>query len=529
MSDDSVSLPNDVPEDDDGDAHRSVAGDVVGRDKVVVDNSIQIKDIAGEAVAIGRGARAEVHHHHGIGEKDSRRLSRELRIFFVCLAGLILVVVSLAIFFNTRSSNASCEGADLCIAVAPFAQNQPQLIPEAGKKVAQGMYYRLNDIANQVNQNPDVRLHVTVLSPEQTELIAGNSRDERADNAERIADLLKADVVLYGTISDENGGWLVAPEFYVESKNFYEAEEIIGQYELGTPIQVILPDDASGRIPLNDALSSRSEALAWLTVGLGRYLSRKYPQALEYSQTAEEVTDWADAEGKEVVYLLAGNAAGKSDDVATAEEYYIKAQSTNPEYARAYAGLGNVQLQQALEAHTAGITDTTRLMLADAIRSYQQALAAPQKPAQSDIESKAHFGLGRAYLLQAIVDKGDLAPAVQEFNWVIANYEKHQTERLLERAAEAHSLLGLIYRQSENDEASISEYQQAIDLVKSVPQLQEQQAKYHAALGDEFVVANNLTEAAESYTRAIELTTSPKAKADYQRRLKDVQSLMKGQ
>jgi tetratricopeptide (TPR) repeat protein len=359
--------------------------------------------------------------------------------------------------------------------------------------------------------------------------INGKDQDERAVSAERIAADIGADIVVYGTVDTTNALWQVTPEFYVVAKNFYEADEVIGQYGLGESFSVVGNGGTATRIALNDQLSHRVEVLARITVGLARYSFHHFDRALETFKSVEKVEGLTGEPGvQRVLYLLIGNAAGKNDELDLAEQYYTRSQVIDPEYARPYAGLGSVRYIQALDAFSKGITATARTKSEEAIKYYHEALDAPFKPSLADIESKAHFGLGRTYLLRSIMHQSDMSEAAQELQWVIDDYERSQAERLRERAAAAHASLGLIYRLSADDELAIAEYKQAIATIEDIPQLQDKLAKYYVALGDEYVEVGKPDEAVDSYQNAIELTDISEAVKEYQEKIKQAQSVEGG-
>jgi tetratricopeptide (TPR) repeat protein len=263
-------------------------------------------------------------------------------------------------------------------------------------------------------------------------------------------------------------------------------------------------------------------------VGLARYAAQHYEQALETFQLAESIEDLEESGIKQVLYLLAGNAAGKSDNLELAERYYHQAQAIDPDYARVYAGLGNVSYTQAVVAYAVENQETAIALLDTSLQYYQKTLDAPLKPALSDIESKVHFARGRIYLLQAIIEQGDMGKAAQELAWVITEYEQNQTERLRERTAEAHKLLGLIYRLSGRDEQSVNEYKQAITLIKDIPQLRGSLAEYYAALGDEYFEAGQLSDAVNAYQSALQFSTSSDMIKNYQDKLDQIEVQMEG-
>ncbi|MBN2393801.1 MAG: tetratricopeptide repeat protein [Anaerolineae bacterium] len=457
-----------------------------------------------------------------IDERVLKRLGLEQRVGFTLLAVLIMGM-GVGLYFLLRPRQPTQMAGTFCIAVAGFTENDNPGKSKLGMELAQRISSELQRHLDEM----DLDIVVEVWGPDQVRQIKGTNRDERAASVEEMAGSIGADIVVYGSVDTTRALWIVAPEFYVAVENFYEAEEVVGQYEIGTPFSVIGGDGTVTSVALNDALSPRVEVLSKITVGLARYATQQYERALETFQLAEGVKGLEDEAGvKQVLCLLAGNAAGKSGDVEKAEQYYLQAQAINPDYARMYAGLGNVRYTQATNAYVESKTDTAMVLLEESLQYYQQALAAPQKPALSDMESKVHFARGRIYLMQAIIEQGDMGQAAQELLWVIEEYDGNQTERLRERAAESHKLLGLIYRLSSQDEQAIAEYGKAIALVENIPQLRARMGEYYAALGEVYVDAGRLSDAVEAYQNALQFTYSADAMQQYQERLEEIMTQM---
>jgi tetratricopeptide (TPR) repeat protein len=182
--------------------------------------------------------------------------------------------------------------------------------------------------------------------------------------------------------------------------------------------------------------------------------------------------DWSEVGGEEVLYLLLGNAAGKNDALDTAERAYRRALAENPDYSRAYAGLGSTYYMRALEPVEASGNgaDIDRELLNNSIDSFHQAAAATVRPALSDIPAKVHFGLGQAYLALHLQNESEpVARAVQEFDTVISEYDAGDNPRIRHLAAESHARLGLIYDLNGNRDAAIDEYEAAVSLLDDVP------------------------------------------------------------
>ena len=58
-------------------------------------------------------------------------------------------------------------------------------------------------------------------------------------------------------------------------------------------------------------VNARAQALSLIALGLASYAVDDYEQALDYLLAADEVPNWPDSAGKEMLYLLMGNTASR--------------------------------------------------------------------------------------------------------------------------------------------------------------------------------------------------------------------------
>lgn len=241
-------------------------------------------------------------------------------------------------------------------------------------------------------------------------IIQGLNPETRAEAAADLAKRIKADLVVYGNLATEGEAARFIPEFYVAELDD-AAEEIVGRHELGAPIQLQLPVDRLGtRLQFNHKLSARAKALTFFTLGLAWEFSDRPDRALDFFQQAAGVEDWADDEGKEVVYLFIGREAfilwRKGEDMESeALEAFQRALELNPDYVRANIGLGNFYYQKA--EGTLGQPEANLLQMLDnverAIVEYRQALESKMEIPGQPVEIRSHLALSGAYRL-----KGDI-------------------------------------------------------------------------------------------------------------------------
>ena len=362
---------------------------------------------------------------------------------------------------------------DFRVAVASFSIDgqPPDSSLDPGKELAQGVFLNLQSAFQDLRQE----FQITIWGPDVVGAIQGVTAAERAKSVRAIAERIGADVVVYGVIDVSEPGWSLKPEFYISDtsvRNVHEVADVVGDHEMGKAIPLPGQNDVASRVQLSSNMKSRLQALAKIVIGLAYYSLRDYPKALEVYQSADSIDGWASDQGKNVLYLLIGNAAGRQGNSDLAEEYFQKSLAVDPDYARPYVGLGSVYYLRALKPFDASKkpADTDQGWLDKSIETYQRALVAPIQPAMADVSTKVHFGLGQAYLMRAY--SGHAATfdaAVAEFQQVIGAYANGVNPRVKEWAAESHARLGLIYDLSGHVEESISEYETAASLLSDDP------------------------------------------------------------
>jgi len=406
-----------------------------------------------------------------VDERVLKRQSLEQRAGLALLGFLVLALGIGTTYFLYRSLGPQSTGrmtGDFRIAVAGFVQNGQSDDPGIGAGLAQGLYLRLVQTYNEI----DPGFTVTIWGPDQIGMIKGQNRDERADSAAQIAKKVGADVVVYGMIDIGDVICQVSPEFYVSIGNFYQAGEITGQHELGEPIIIAGRGNIADRIEVSSELTSRVQALSCITVGLAYYSIQDFSEALDSFRLAEDIEGWGDGEGRQVLYLLIGNAAIKSDDFGTAEVYYRRSLELDPAYARGYLGLADLYYRRALQPfeETMDPAETDLGLISLAIATYEQATRIARQPPLADISTKAHFGLGQSYFMRVYAgEERAFDPAIAEFKAVIEEYAGGSNPRVTELAAESHARLGLIYDLSGRPDLAVESYQTAALLLRDNP------------------------------------------------------------
>jgi len=437
--------------------------------KTTSNDNIQISNTGkGSAAAAGRNARAIVVNFFGAWQS------------IALIFGMI--VFGASAYYAWQWTHPEKMTGEFRIAVAGFDAIGDSDSADIGKELSLSVYNKINDSLSDLKADYDIN----IWSPDQVGKISGTTPAERSTSAQEIAQRIDANVVIYGFVDATKPIWQVTPEFYIASKNAFQAEEITGQYQLGEPFTLKGQENAARRLELKTKFSARSQVISKVTIGLLYYSIQDYERALEVYKSAETISGWEDSQGKEVLYLLMGNAASKAYQLdATDQAYQLdaaigyldKSLHIDPEYARPFISLDSVYYLQALSPFDKSKvrTDIDQQLLLKAIDTYNQALSADNRPVSSDIETKVHFGLGQCYLMQAYggVDV-DPQLAADEFQYVISDYGNGQNPRVRELAAESHARMGLLYAFSDHSEEASKEYQLAADLLFDTPERQQQ-------------------------------------------------------
>jgi tetratricopeptide (TPR) repeat protein len=221
----------------------------------------------------------------------------------------------------------------------------------------------------------------------------------------------------------------------VSIKNFYEAEEVVGQHVLGSQISFSDTNNSLiSQINLNRELSRRSQLLSLLTKGLSLYSIHAYEDSYNYFKQANDQEFWQNENGREVAYLFEGNAAGKSFNFDEAEDALLKAIQIEPEYSRAYAGLGSIYYLLAFKDITSQNSIPSQIYLQKSTDYYNKALSAQIQPESADISTKVSFGLGQVNLTYWYLGENTLDNAISLFSNVISEYQNNNNERIQEIA-----------------------------------------------------------------------------------------------
>jgi tetratricopeptide (TPR) repeat protein len=242
--------------------------------------------------------------------------------------------------------------------------------------------------------------------PSQVGRIDGKTPEARADAAEKFATRSKAHLLIYGYLEPRSGAATFVPQFYLT--NLKDTPELEGEHDLGASVLMRSLDDPDSKATLRADMTRRTRAFAEFVIGLSQYANDEVADANTHFLRAEADPQWDDSSGKDVLYLFMGYTAGKLGQLDAARGYFEHALKIDPEFARAYLGLGEVRFQESLGKPEACARDSVDVAgMQDAIQLYQRSLSAKVQPDRSNVPSTTALGLGRAYLCLSQADAAD--------------------------------------------------------------------------------------------------------------------------
>jgi len=274
--------------------------------------------------------------------------------------------------------------------------------------------------------------------------------------AAALADAIGAHVVMYGSL--ENG--VYAPRFYMKPAQG-AWDDVAGPHDFGQviPVRGSPKDDFA----FLRALAARQHQLALFTVG-SMYDAFGYSaDALKSLDQAVGAGDGAAAVTDFIQYFIGRefSALGRLDD---AERAFTRSLAENPRYARAWTGVGSVNMLRAEALDLAGRQAQPGL-LSRAREAYARALALAETDGPP-IQAIAQVGLGYVARIEGdtLLQAGDLnlrggLPAGAELETAVAKFDEAaghlgaalpelERRKLIRLEAQAWLALGAAYEQT---------------------------------------------------------------------------------
>lgn len=399
---------------------------------------------------------------------------------------------------------------DIGVAVAQFAIPNDGSVSQADADV---VTQRFSSLLNQelTASFAPLRLTLGFLGP--------NVIGQVSNNPEAIAQKYGAKIVVYGDIIKNSRGQLeITPRFYVDPNAFADAAEITGSSKLGSTLEVNAPPNT---LTIQQTLSSRTTALAYVIVGLSKYVSQDYAGAQDAFNSALSQPDLDVENGGQAVRVLLGSTykklaslAAQRGDINTASAQleqaiaeYQTVQEQTPEYARAYVGLAaatdlkwNLARQQDAETPN-DLLEQALTYLDEAERSSDQPHFIFQMRARYT-QMQIEYHLWAYYPANA---DDDLQTDIQRLaNLIIDAYDRGRNPALQDIAAEAYGYRGLVFFGFGDCAKAIPEYEQA----RNITTENERIMTFSEWLGDCYTETGQNESAIDAYTRAHDLAQS---------------------
>lgn len=314
---------------------------------------------------------------------------------------------------------------------------------------------------------------------------------ERERAASAIADLLGADVVIYGLVRSDGFFNILEPEFFVSARFASVEPELVGSDAFGEPIEFVGQSDDQLSAATN--LQRRLRVLRLFLRGLALYIEGAFTDSRLSFEEAAQVEN----EGLEVLYVFAGNSALREGNVDAAFDAYEEALRLRPAFARALIGRGIALYRTAMDmagssppryraelvldgGFSCADPDTPlpsepQLLSEFAVRCYEEAEHSLDRPPTADVDVKTAFGLGQVLVWQSVVGYGDHWDEAQEYlQTVLDLYAASNPERQVRiRATAAHAnawlglrLISIDGTNTESVSRSVEYYRQAVAFLR---------------------------------------------------------------
>ncbi|MBU6350132.1 MAG: hypothetical protein KGS73_08275 [Chloroflexi bacterium] len=305
----------------------------------------------------------------------------------------------------------------------------------------------------------------------------------------QLAEQLGATVVVYGVMTASASRYTVQPAFYVPGtvRGFEYGGELAGPNQLGLPIEFELPPQLDCDTLTNEdlgqidrVLGARLAVLGQTIAGLGFYFQEEYEDAAyHFGRSARQNEEEQDAAGLAVAEMLLGAARvrqalpadpERAVRLAEAEQAFRAAVEHNPEYSRAYLGLGIVALEQAKIYDQPGVNllGISPDGLGKATQAFTLALAAADQPPAAWVPAKAALGIGIAHWLggSANLPGWSVAEAEAHLKRVTEMLAANQAAGLKAVAALAYGYLGQLAQLRSDWGAMRHNCQQTVNLLE---------------------------------------------------------------
>ncbi len=388
---------------------------------------------------------------------------RKLPVLAVAgMAAAALLVVSLLAWIAFQVTPSSQPPPPMTgafnIAVAEFGQIDPasgQAQPStAGQALSRWLFDALQrELSAQLGQTP-LAGQIELRHDATTPLVRGATADERAAAAAELARSINAHVVVYGYVTPGGSADDLQIELYVSPQaSADEMGGLVGNYALGRALP--LPPNLDignprANIVVSNQVGLRSRILLWLTLGLTQDLLGEHVRALATFQQAEQaLSDWSDADGKELLYYFQGRQHLFLRQLDEARSALERALALNPSFARASIALGGVSAFEANQIEDSAARLGPDGLLTQAIDAQRRGLALAEAQNDGYTGAVARTALAQSlgvlcisqFNVSLLAEAGAAcAEAAAQANEAITFLETTQEQRLLAQAWLAQGL-----------------------------------------------------------------------------------------
>jgi len=266
--------------------------------------------------------------------------------------------------------------------------------------------------------------------------------------------------------------------------------------------------------------------------GLIYYALEDYEDALIAFETASEVPDWNNTEGKEVLHVLIGNTYVKLASVEaqngnialaqqwlnSADETYQLAVNLAPDYSRPYTGLASSEyLRWNVDFQEIGTSDRTYLERSlDYLDAAENALDGSK---DIGIQTKELFIRLQVTFVSWQFHKQEFSDSELEVIYdeiqhiaeqIIRRYDDGNNPSVQEITSETNSILGLTAMTQGNCDEAIDFFEAAINLSFS----RQRQMFFYGWQGDCYLSINQPALAAQIYEKALDIAQELDASQD---------------
>lgn len=264
-------------------------------------------------------------------------------------------------------------------------------------------------------------------------------------DAKKLADRVRATIVIYGNIYVQGGEAKLSPRFYVSED--FDASELTGESELAKPIilNIATIDDQE---KIEQDFKARAAILANFTYSLIYLSEENFDDASARVQKAINIAETSNESfsGKENLYLLNAHIETALKNYKVANEMLDLALDINSNYARAYIARGNIYYAQAIQSKP-----YNNDFLEKALTEYKRAQQAHDQPPGANIPIKANMSIGNIYFLKARNANNSrllYLTAIKSYQFVTDQYEQKKDPSIKELAALNYFNIGIAYERA---------------------------------------------------------------------------------